>query len=178
MLAAYTPSVALVTPKETSQLPLAGIFAPDRVTLLEVLLSDNPAPLQVLAGACDPNVRPAGKDTVIPDCVSANPLVLVKLTASTADAFAATLAGENATPTSGATGVTIMGAMQADAALPAAAGAAVVALLAVNVTIAVSWLPDESVTTRVKVPAPVAMTLTVELVAPETMRIAAVLVHA
>jgi hypothetical protein len=161
--------VALVTLKETSQLPLAGIFAPDRVTLLEVLLSDNPAPLQVLAGACDPNVRPAGKDTVIPDCVSANPLVLVKLTASTADAFAATLTGENATPTSGATGVTVMGAMQADAALPAAAGAAVFAVLAMKVTIAVSWLPDESVTTRVKVPAPVAITLTTELVAPETM---------
>ena len=168
MLAAYTPFVALVTSKETSQLPLAGIFAPESVTLPAVLLSDSAAPPQVLAGACDPNVRPAGKDTVIPDCVSANPLVLVKLTASTAGTFAATLAGENAMPTIGATGVTVIGAMQADAAFPAVAGAGVVALLAVNVTIAVSWLPDESVTTRVKVPAPLAITLTTEPVAPET----------
>ena len=170
--------MAAVTLNETSQLPLAGIFAPDRVTLLDVLLIVSAAPPQVLAGVCDPNVRPAGKDTVIPDCVSANPLVLVKLTANTEATFAATLAGENAAPTSGATGVTVMGAMQADAALPASAGAAVLALLAVKVTCAVSWLPEESVTTRVKLPAPVAITFTTELVAPETMWIAGVLVHA
>jgi hypothetical protein len=45
------PTVALVTPKETSQVPLAGIFAPDSVTLLDVLLSDNAAPPHVLVGA-------------------------------------------------------------------------------------------------------------------------------
>jgi len=161
--------VALVTPKETSQLPLAGIFAADSVTLLDVPVSDNAPPLQVLAGACEPNTRPAGTDTVIPDCVNAKGLLLVNVTTSMVEAFAATLAGENAAPTTGADGVTVMGAMQAETALPPTAGAVVVALPAVNVTIAVSLLPNESVTTRVKVPAPVAITFTAELVAPETM---------
>jgi hypothetical protein len=148
------------------------------VTLLGVLVSDNAPPLQVLAGACEPNIRPAGTVTVIPDCVKAKGLVLVNDTTSMVEAFAATLAGENATPTCGANGVTIMGAMQAEAALPPTAGAVVVALLALKVTIAVSLLPDESVTTRVKVPAPVVMTLTAALVAPETMWIAGVLLQA
>jgi hypothetical protein len=94
---------------------------------------------------------------------------LLKVTTSMAGAFAATLLGENTSPTPGAKGTTVMGAMQAEAALPAAVGDAVVALLAVKVTIAVSLLPDESVTTRVKVPAPVAITFTVEFVAPETI---------
>jgi hypothetical protein len=167
-----------MTLKETLQLPLAGIFPPDSTTLLEVLVSDNAAPLQVLEGACEPNVRPAGTGTVIADCVSAKGLLLVKVTTSVAGAFAATLSGEKPSPTSGAKGATVMGAMQAEAALPAVAGASVDALLAVNVTLAVSRLPEESVTTKVKVPAPVVMTLTVELVAPETMRIAGVPVHA
>src|ERR1700722_14399982 len=130
------------------------------MTLLDVLVSDNAAPLQVLAGACEPNVSPAGTDTVIPDWVNANGLLLLRFTTSMAGAFAATLAGENTSPTSGAKGTTVMGAMQAEAALPATAGAAVVALLAVNVTLAVSLWPAESVTTRVKVPAPVAITFT------------------
>jgi hypothetical protein len=96
-------------------------------------------------------------------------LVLPKVTTSTAGTFAATLAGENAALTVGAAGVAVMGATHAEAAVPATDGAGVVALLAVNVTIAVSLLPDESVTTRVKVPAPVAITFTVEFVAPETI---------
>ena len=158
-----------MTLMETSQLPLAGIFAPDSTTLLDVLVSDNAAPLQVLEGACEPNVRPAGTDTVIPDCVKAKGLLLVNVTTSMVEAFAATLAGENAASTTGANGVTVMGAMQAETALPATAGAVVVALPEVNVTIAVSLLPDASVTTRVKVPAPVAITFTAELVAPETI---------
>lgn len=162
-------AVALCTLKDMSQLPVAGMFAPDSVTLPDVLVSDSAAPPQVLAGACGPNVTLAGKDTDTPDWVSAKPLVLPKVTTSTAGIFAATLAGENAALTVGGAGVTVMGAIQAEAAVPAADGAGVVALLAVNVTVAVSWLPDESVTTRVRVPAPVAITFTVELDAPETM---------
>ena len=158
-----------MTPKETTQLPLAGIFAPANVTLLDALVSDNAPPLQVLAGACEPSVSPAGTETVIPDCVNAKGLLLVNVTTSMAEAFAATVAGENAALTTGANGVTVMGATQAEAALPATAGAGVVAPPEVNVTIAVSVLPDESVTTRVKVPAPVAITFTAELVAPETI---------
>jgi hypothetical protein len=158
-----------MTLTETLQLPLAGIFAPDSTTLLEVLVSDNAAPLQVLDGACEPNVRPAGTGKVMADCVNAKGLLLVKVTTSMAGAFAATLSGEKTSPTAGAKGTTVMGAMHAEAALPATAGAVVVALLAVNVTVAVSWLPEESVTTKVKVPAPVAMTFTAELAAPETI---------
>jgi len=158
-----------MTLTETSQLPLAGIFAPESMTLLDVLVSDNAAPLQVPEGAGETNVRPAGTDTVIPDCVNAKGLLLTKVTTSVAGAFAATLSGENTSPTPGANGTTVMGAMQAEAALPAVVGADVAALLAVKVTIAVSLFPEESVTTRVKVPAPVAITFTVELVAPETM---------
>src|ERR1700733_7033545 len=131
-----------MTPKETAQLPLAGIFAPDSMMLLDVLVSDSAAPLQVLAGACEPNVSPAGTDTVIPDCVNAKGLPLVNVTTSMVEAFAAALAGENAAPTTGANGVTVMGAMQAEAAPPPTAGAVVVALAEVNVTIAVSVLPD------------------------------------
>jgi len=44
------PSVALVTPKEIVHVPLAGILAPDSVTLLEVVVNDNAAPPQVLVG--------------------------------------------------------------------------------------------------------------------------------
>src|SRR5579863_7518072 len=135
------PWVALVTPKETSQVPLAGIFAPDSVTLLLVLLSDNPAPLQVLAAACLPKVRLAGKDTVIADWVRAKPLELLKLTTSTAGTFAATLAGEKAALTVGGAGVTVMGLMQALALVPADDGAVLFAPLTVILTTAVSVLP-------------------------------------
>jgi hypothetical protein len=155
-----------MTPKETSQLPLAGIFAPDNVTLLDVLLSDNAAPPQVLVGVCWPNARLAGKDTVIPDWVSANPLVLLKLTTNSAATFTATLAGENAALTVGDAGVTVMGLRHALALVPAEAGAVVPALPAVKFTTAVSVLPAESVTTRLSVPMPLAVIFTWALVAP------------
>jgi hypothetical protein len=159
----------LWTPKDISQLPLAGIFAPDKDTLLLVLVSANAAPPQVLAGACEPNVKFAGSVTVIPECVSAKALVFPKVTTSTAGVLAATLAGENAALTVGAAGVTVMGAMQALALVPAEDGAVVLAPPAVKLTAAVSVRPAESVTTRVSVPAPLDVTLTCALVAPELM---------
>jgi len=79
MLAVYMLAVALCTLKEISQLSLAGILAADRLTLLVVLVSVSDAPPQVLDGAGVPTVRFAGKDTVIPDCVNAKPLVLPRV---------------------------------------------------------------------------------------------------
>ena len=175
MLAVYVLAVALCTFKERSQLPLAGMFAPDRVTLPAVLVSANAAPLQVLAGAGEPSVKLAGSDTVIPDWVKAKALELPRVTTSMAVAFVATLAGENAALTVGAAGVTVMGAMHALALVPAEDGAMVFAPPAVKLTTAVSVLPAESVTTRISVPAPLEVTLTCALVAPELMATAPVL---
>src|SRR5258708_24601713 len=98
MLAVYTPAVALCTLKEISQLPPAGIFAPDRVTPPAVLVSANAAPLQVLAGAGEPSVKLAGSDTVIPDWVKAKALELPKVTTSMAGALPATPAPGNGAP--------------------------------------------------------------------------------
>lgn len=175
MLAVYVPAAALSTLKEISQLPPAGIFAVESVTLLVVLVSVNDAPPQLLDGAGVPTVRLAGKDTVIPDCVSAKPLVLPRVTTSEAVAFAATLSGENAAPTVGAAGVTVMGAMHAPALVPAERGAVLLALPAVKRTTAVSVLPAESVTTRISVPAPLKVAFTWALPAPELMVTAPVL---
>jgi hypothetical protein len=95
-----------------------------------------------------------------------------------AGASTATLAGEKALAIVGAAGVTVMGAMQAEAALPAADGAVLVAPFAVKFTTAVSVWPAESFTTSVKAPAPLTMILTAELVPPETMLTAPDVLHA
>ncbi len=77
-------------------------------------------------------------------------------------AFSATLAGANASLTVGGAGVTVIGAMQAVAAVPADDGAFTVAVPAeLNDTVPVSAWPAESVTVRVKVPVlPVGATVT------------------
>src|SRR5258708_27151568 len=175
MLAVYTPAVALCTLKEISQLPPAGIFAPDRVTPPAVLVGAKAAPPQVLAGAGEPSVKLAGSDTVIPDWIKAKALELPKVTTSMAGAFAATLAGESAALTVGAAGVTVMGAMQALALVPAQGGAMVLAPPAVTVTPAVSGLPARAGTTRVTGPAPLEGTFSWSRVAPELMVTAPVL---
>jgi hypothetical protein len=175
MLAVYMLAVALCTLRDRVQLPLTGIFAPDRVTLLVVLVIASAAPLQVLVGACVPSAKLVGSDTVIPDWVNAKALLLPKVSTSVAGAFAATLAGEKAALTVGAAGVTVMGAMQALALEPAEDGAVVLAPPAVKRTTAVSVLPAESVTTRFSVPAPLEVTFTCALVAPELMVTAPVL---
>jgi hypothetical protein len=105
-------------------------------------------------------------------------LVFVNVNVSVLGAFTATLAGENAAPTVGAAGVTVMGEMQAEEALPAAAGAVLVAPFAVKFTTAVSVLPAESFTTSVKVPAPLTKASTAELLPPDTMRTAPDALHA
>lgn len=59
--------MALFTFKEILQLPLAGILAPDKVTLLVALVSDNALPGQVLVGAGVSTVTLAGNENVMPD---------------------------------------------------------------------------------------------------------------
>ena len=75
--------------------------------------------------------------------------------------FSPTVAGENASVTVGGVGATVSGVGHAVAAVPAEDGAAVVAPVDVNVTVAVSWLFAESVTVSVNVPAiPLGTTVT------------------
>ena len=62
-------------------------------------------------------VRLAGKVCVNPDCVKSKPLLLVKVMVSVEAAFGATVAGANASVTTGAIGVTVMGEGQALAAV-------------------------------------------------------------
>ena len=169
--------MALFTFNEILQLPLAGILAPAKVTLLIVLVSDNAVPAQVLEGAGVSTVTLAGNENVMPDWVSAKRLVLVKFKTSPAGTFTATLAGENVAVTVGAAGVTVLSAIQAEALVPAEDGAKLAAPFAVKLTTAVSVLPAESVTFSVKVPAPLDMTFTVELVAEPTIVTAPVGVH-
>jgi len=166
----YVPAVALCTLNAMLQLPLAGILAPVSVTLPVVLLSDVVPPLQDVDGPGDAaKMRLAGSEIVIDDCVKKNGLELFNVSMNAEAALTATLAGENATPIVGAAIVTVMSVIQAEAAVPALDGAALVAPLGVNLTTAVSVLPAESFTTSVKVPAPLDMRFTAELAAPETM---------
>src|SRR5579862_1741986 len=96
-------------------------------------------------------------------------------------AFVLTLAGENASVTVGATGVTVRGVGQAVAAVPAEEGALTVgAPAAVNDTEAVlSWWPAESVTVSKSVPAvPFDVTVTCGRFAAPWIAMPPVLVHA
>src|SRR6266404_1024562 len=121
------------------QLPLAGILAPARVTVLAELVNVPDAPVQVEVGAGEVwTVRLAGTAWVKPDCVKSKLLALLNVMVSVEATFSPTLAGENASVTVGGVGVTVRGVGQAVAAVPAEAGAVVVAPAAVNVTMAVS----------------------------------------
>ncbi len=117
------------------QLPFAGILAAASVTLLVVLLNDLDAPPQVVAGAgMVAIVRLAGRVCVRPVWVSAKPLLLVSVMVSVAVTLGATLPGEKASVTTGASGVTVSGVGHALALEPAEDGAVVVAEFAVSVT--------------------------------------------
>ena len=174
----YVAALALCTLNAMLQLPLAGILAPVSVTLPGVLLSDMAAPLHDVDSPGEAaKMRLAGSEIVMADCVKKNGLELFNVSVNAEAALTATLAGEKAALSVGAAGVTVMSAIQAEAAVPAIDGAALVAPLAVKLTTAVSVLPAESVTTSVKVPAPLDMIFTAELAAPETICTAPLLVH-
>jgi hypothetical protein len=87
------------------------------------------------------------------------------------------VAGENASLTVGATGLTVMAAGHAVSLVPADVGAVLVADSAVSVTVSVSMFPAESVTVKVKVPA-AGLTVTRAFFAPLTMRLEGDAVHA
>jgi hypothetical protein len=151
------------------QLLLAGMLAPLNVTVLAVLVRATVAPLHEVAGAKDVDpedvamLRFAGSVSVKLDCARANPLALASVMVNVETTFSPTLAGENASVTVGATGVTVKALGHAEALVPAVVGVVVAAIapLALTVRVAVSMAPAESVTVRVMVPdAPVGTTVT------------------
>jgi hypothetical protein len=150
-----------------------------KATLPDPLVSDRLAPSQVVAGAgVVATARPPGMVKVIPDCVSANRLLLESVTVSTALLFTGTLVGEKVSATVGDATVTVMGVTHALALVPADDGAVVTAPFVLKVITAVSVLPAESVTINVKVPLPLEFTATEELAAPEAICTAPLAVHA
>jgi len=173
------PAAALLTLKTMLHEPLTGMFALLKTTLAVPLVSDRFAPVQVVeaAGAVC-KVSPLGTDSVIPDCVNANPLLLASVTVSAEFVLTSTLAGAKASVIVGAATVTVMGVTQAVALEPAEDGAEVTAPPALKLTVAVSVLPAESVTTKVSVPVPVEVTLTDGLVVPDTICTAPVALQA
>jgi len=150
------------------QLPLAGMFAPLKLIVLAALVRATAAPLQLVAGASIvPDIatlRLAGSVSVKLDCVSANRLALVSVIVRVETTFSPTLAGENASVTVGATGVTVSAVGQAPALVPAEVGVPVGRVIeppVLTVRTAVSTAPTESVIVRVSVPAvPVGVTVT------------------
>lgn len=160
---------------------MAGMLAPARMTAPAELVSVPDAPLQVVVGAGELcTLRFAGMVSVNPACVSAKPFVFLKVMVSVEDTFTSTLAGENASVTVGATGVTVIEAGHALAALPADDGACMIAgaLADAKETNAVlSVWPAASRTARFRVPAPVTATDTcAEFVGP-AIATAPVVVH-
>ena len=136
------------------QLPLAGISASATVTALVELVNVPAPPVQVVVGAGEVwTLKLAGTVSVKPAWVNAKPFVLLKMMVRVEATFSPTLVGENASATVGGTGVTVNGVGHAVAAVPAADGAAEVAPVDENVTVAWSMLFAESVIVRVNVPA-------------------------
>src|SRR5271170_2692274 len=143
--------MVLITLKVMVQLLMAGMMAFASVTLLVVLVSDAAAPVQVVAAAGMAWMdRLAGSDCVSADCVKSKPLLLVNVMVSVEAALGATVAGANASVTTGAIGVTVIGEGHALAAVLADAGAMLVAPPEVKVKMVVSVFPSESVTVSVK----------------------------
>ena len=101
---------------------LALLKATLSVPLVSVLF----APEQVVEGAgVLASESPLGSDSVMPDCVSANALLLIKVTVSTALVFTGTLVGAKASVTVGGVTLIVTGVTHALALVPAADGAVV-----------------------------------------------------
>src|SRR5580704_1219768 len=160
------------------QLPSAGMFAWARLTAVVVLVSDAAAPPQVVAAAgVAARVRFVGSVSAKLDCVSAKPLVFESVMVSVETELFTVVAGENASLTVGAAGLTVMAAGHAVALVPAEDGTVLTAVSAVSVTVSVSMFPAESVTVKVKVPA-AGLTVTRALLEPLAMRLDGEAVHA
>src|SRR5271156_5069542 len=162
--------MVLMTLTVMVQLLMAGIMAFASVTLLVVLVNDIAAPVQVVAGAGIAWIeRLAGKACVSPDWVKSKPLLSVNVMVSVEAAFGATMAGAKASVTTGAIGVTVIGAGHALAAVFADDGTLLTTPPDVNCKMVASILPVESVTVSVKVPRPVEVIFTCAAAAPETI---------
>ena len=145
------------------------MFAPLNETVVAVLVSVWAAPVQEVDGAgVGASVSPEGRVSSRLDWVRAKPLALARVTVSVDTVFSATVAGEKLSVTVGGSGDIASAVGQAFFALPEVDGAAVVAVLAVRVTVSVSMLPALSVTVSVRVPGDGSM-VTLEAVAPLTM---------
>jgi hypothetical protein len=147
---------------------------------LEVVLDRVPEPEHVVVGADeDSMVTLAGTVSAKPAWVNANALLLLNVIVSVEAVFSVTLAGENASATVGAAGVTVSDAGHAVAAVPAEDGAPVAAPVDVKFTVATSVWPVESVTVRVRVPAvPLGMTVAWAELAPPMIVTPPLAVHA
>lgn len=153
----------------TVQLPIAGTMAPLSFTVLDAMLSDSEAPVQLVAGVGElAIVNAVGSVSVILVCVRAKPLALLMMIVNDEAMLIPTALGENVWEIVGATGVadTVSG----QAVVPALLGAVLVALFDATVTNAVSVSPVESVTVSVTVPEPLPDSIVACAdVAPDTM---------
>jgi hypothetical protein len=154
----------LETGTVTVQVPLAGIIAPVRAMLVPLATRETVVPVQVVA-PFPATLNELGSVSIRSDCVRANAFELFKVIVSVDATVGPTVAGTNASVIVGATGVNETALVHA--LLPAVDGAVLVALVAPTVMVAVSVAPCESVTVRVRVPAPV--TLACELLVPDVM---------
>src|ERR1019366_9097228 len=133
------------------------MVAPLSLSEAEVLVSDIPVPVQVVAGIS----RLPGSVALMPDWISVKPLGFDKVITRFETAFSPSLAGEKDSVTVGADGLTLRAAGHAVALVPADAGAVLVAEPAVGkLTVSTSTLPAESVTVNVRIPLATGLTVT------------------
>ena len=157
-----------------AQLPFAGMFAFVRVTPVLVVVKPICPPVHEVWAAtvvvAVGIVRLLGSAAEKLDCVNAKPLVLVKVMVNVEVTFSLTLSGEKPSDIAGAAGLTASAVGQA--VVPALRGvvdAAVTEPLEPTVRVAVSTAPALSVTVKVTVPLPLAMIVTFDAFAPETI---------
>lgn len=134
------------------------------MTLLVVVVSEPVAPVHVVDAAGEvAMVSEFGNVVVSLDCVRSNAFELLKVIVSVDGTVTPTLDGAKTSPIVGADGLTASAVGQAW--VPAVDGALAVALVDEIVIAAVSVLPKESATVRVRMPVP--DTETCALPAPE-----------
>jgi len=148
-----------------AQLPLAGMRDPVSVTVLPLVVRDEPVPAQVVVAPLEAAgmVRLAGSVAASPASVRAKPFVLPSVMTRLDTTFSPTVGGENDSVTVGAAAANVAVDAHAVAPVPADFGVAagtVTAPFALTTMTAVSLAPAESVTVSVTLP-PVPLDATV-----------------